>query len=158
VSYLEFHIRRLRQKDFEKIDFLNRQFFKFHKKQFKEYFETDYKLTSEKFCEYLNAECSLVAVLNGEVIGFGCAEIKAINNETKSFSVLLINSFVIDDRYQGQGIGAKLLRHFETYAEKHNLDKVEVSLWANDKVEEFYLENGFTKRLIKMSKNIDIKD
>jgi len=155
---LEFHIRRLRQKDFEKIDFLNRQLFRLNKKQFKDYFEKEYKLTSEKFCEYLNAECALVAVLNGEVIGFGCAETNVISNETKTFSVLYINHFVIDEKYQGQGFGTKLLRHFEIYAKKHSLNRIEISLWADDKIEAFYLENGYSKRLIKMSKNIDIKD
>jgi len=155
---LEFHIRRLRQKDFEKIDYLDKQLFRLHKDHFKDYFEKDYRLTSEKFCEYLNAECSLVAVLNGEVIGFGYAETKAVNNEAKTFSLLYINHFVIDEHYQGQGIGAKLLKHFETYAKKHSLKRVEVSLWADEKVESFYEENGYNKRLIKMSKNIDIKD
>lgn len=67
-----------------------------------------------------------------------------------------LNQIIVDEKYQNQGIGKKLLKEVYKYAKDCNISIVELfATKENDKVTKFYDNSGFEPERIKYLKHID---
>lgn len=76
-------------------------------------------------------------------------------SKIKSLEVINISNFIIDQKYQSNGIGSYCLKNVEKYAKENGLKSI--ILYPIDSANDFYLKNGykFDQSSGRMFKNIN---
>lgn len=102
--------------------------------------------------EYLKNENHLYVILIGEDI-VGCATLHLQKKLIRNGCIAgLIEEVVVKEKYRGQMIGEKLIKHLTEEAEKMGCYKIILSCYPERIA--FYERCGFSKETITMRKNI----
>lgn len=90
-------------------------------------------------------------ILDGQVKGFIWFFIKS--NFCKKVH---INQLVVSEKYQGEGIGVKLLNSVENFAKSHDIKNIELIVDVNnEKAQNFYFKEKYKRKKIILEKEVD---
>ncbi|MEK6882810.1 MAG: GNAT family N-acetyltransferase, partial [Nanoarchaeota archaeon] len=96
--------------------------------------------TARKILNPLTKDLYFVAILNNEFIGMSM-----LRGFDEGFDIPSFGIF-IDFLYQNQGYGRKLMEWPVNWADKHNIEKIRLGVYANNKIAlKLYQSLGFTK-------------
>lgn len=107
----------------------------------------------ENIKSYLNDDTAIcfIAINKDEVVGFIWAyERTYLNNEKR----MHINNFVINENYQGYGIGKKLYNAIHHQALEDGISNIDLMVTATSESVKFYEKLGFTNERIQMKKEV----
>ena len=148
------NIRKMKIEDFEQVKNLQKQVYKLHIKNRPDiYFKTQSFFNFEYFLEQLNDENTLNFVCHdGETIaGIILASYKKPSKVPiiKKRKVIFIDSVVVDKHYQRCGVATKMFNYLISFAEKENVESIELNVWDfNEKAKKFYEHIGMTQKNI----------
>lgn len=98
----------------------------------------------EESLESNNGEIVFVAIVDNIAIGFCC--IRKYNSFCYDVDYAEITELYVNDAYQHQGIGSKLLSFAEDYLKSQNIENIQLfTEGQNRKAQAFYEKNGYSK-------------
>ena len=157
---MEIKIRRIEEKDFDKVELLLKEVKELHRDLRPDIFspkETKYSKEEIKDIMESNDKGIFVAVnTSDEVVGYTFFEIhiptsdQLVHNKT-----LYIDDLCIDENYRGNGIGTKLYENALKYAKEIGCYNLTLNVWYDNKnALNFYKKIGLTPQKIEMEKII----
>ncbi|MEE9525099.1 MAG: GNAT family N-acetyltransferase [Candidatus Woesearchaeota archaeon] len=106
----------------------------------KPYFEKWTKTTSlKKIKEYNKTMYTFVAEENKEIMGFLIGDLYFWHDGHRGS----VEEFVVSKKYQGQGIGKKLMKHFENFLKKKGMKKLVLMSVTKSNAFKIYKKWGF---------------
>ncbi|UCE74813.1 MAG: GNAT family N-acetyltransferase [Methanomassiliicoccales archaeon] len=149
-------IREAKIDDIPAIQSLYRQGDKYHAELLPDVFqETEEGRTKDFILSWIQNEKSdyFVAEMEGKIIGF--MNIKQTTSQDipilKRMEYALIDDFVVDVNHRFQGIGTALFKRAKLWSKEHELNKIQLTVWAkNEAARNFYFMLGFKDLIGKM--------
>ncbi len=157
---MEIKIRKIEEKDFDKVETLLKEVKELHRKLRPDIFSPkESKYSKEEIKEIMESDDKGIFVAvndNNEVVGYSFYEIQIpkgdqlVHNKT-----LYIDDLCIDHNFRGNGIGTKLYEHTLKYAKEINCYSLTLNVWYDNKnALNFYKKIGLTPQRIEMEKII----
>ncbi len=92
----------------------------------------------------------VIAEMEGIVVGFIAYYLeKDILNEQGH---LYISDLVVNKKYRGQGVAAKLMKNAEHFAKEKNTSTIRVAVLANNPSQSFYQKLGYKLETLELKK------
>lgn len=155
-------IRDANTKDFTQMKNVFKQVDELHSEAHPEIFNKpiDNARSNEYLREILkNDKQKLIVAVEGNiVVGLAKADIECAPDIPlfRNREWLSISTIVVDEDHRGKGIGKILLDNLYVWANTHNVNEVELTVFSfNESAIEFYKKNGFRDIRRKMHKKIN---
>ncbi len=155
-------IKKATKKDILVLTDLNKEVQDFHHKIFPKKFKLSKTAEMEKiFDNFLKDKNSTILIYyseNNTPIGYIVYEDKIYKESsfTYSYKVFYIHHIAIDQKYQGHGVGQKLIRAVVNDAHKRCVDSIELDVWSqNINAKDFFIKFGFKTFNEKMSLDLE---
>ncbi len=100
-----------------------------------------------------DAQVYLCATDGEDVIGFVSLTVK--NNLWQAAKLGHVDELIVDEKYRGHGLGARLLNEIMAHAERQGCARIELdSAFHRKSAHRFYEQHGFENRAYLFSKNL----
>ncbi|MBW2991037.1 GNAT family N-acetyltransferase [Candidatus Woesearchaeota archaeon] len=153
---MPFLIRKATIKDFEKLKEIKIEFYLWECKK-------DNKLTTDYVKKGLGSRLAknlkqkntafFIAVQKGEIIGYAGGEIKNNPSYAKYKKSGHIFNLYVKPKYQGKGIGKKLINETMKWFKKNKISDLRIMVYKNNKrAHKIYNKLGFKDYVIELSK------
>ena len=147
-------IREMLLEDYEEVKELFYEAHNLHLENRPDIYIDGNPLPLKYFEELLNDKENLnyVYILDNKVVGVLTSDIKTTldNYIIKARKICFIESLVVKENYQHQGIGRKLYEHLKNEVKSKNIDAIELNVWGfNKNAIRFYESLGMNIKNIK---------
>ena len=156
---MEIKIRKAKIEDFKEIQRLNYLLFK---KEFDEYEHTlnikwPYtKKAKEYFRDSIKNSCTLVYEEDNKIVGYMIGRLRKKPAHRNNIVFVELDNMYIEKEYRGRGVGKKMVKMLEKWAEKKGANKLKVGAFVgNDGGMKFYKKLGFKEYEIFFEKDVN---
>lgn len=110
------------------------------------------------YLKAIRAKNSIVLVaetIKGDIAGYVYANIEKTPDDLINVPYVSINTIAVKRRYQGFGIGRRLIEHIHKWTREKKIKVIRLSVWEfNKKALKFYKKMGYKTIMRKMEKTL----